>query len=74
MNLIRRSALKNCVLIVTSANMSDHVTFEMLNFDNLALRTLPIEKETDNYVRQVKGACFSKVYIHHYINSKNYSI
>ena len=40
---------------------SGNVTLETLNFDNLALRTLPIDKETKNYVRQVSGACFSRV-------------
>ncbi|KAJ7390021.1 hypothetical protein OS493_027545 [Desmophyllum pertusum] len=36
-------------------------TLETLNLDNLALRTLPIDKEVKNYVRQVQGACFSRV-------------
>lgn len=36
-------------------------TLETLNFDNRALRTLPIDKEVKNYVRQVSGACFSRV-------------
>ncbi|EDO49000.1 predicted protein [Nematostella vectensis] len=36
-------------------------TLETLTFDNLALRSLPIDKETKNYVRQVEGACFSLV-------------
>lgn len=37
-------------------------TLETLNFDNKALRDLPIDPETDgNYRRQVSGACFSKV-------------
>lgn len=36
-------------------------TLETLNFDNLALRSLPIDKESKNYVRQVSGACFSRV-------------
>ena len=36
-------------------------TFQTLNFDNLALRTLPIDPITENYVRQVKNAIFSKV-------------
>ena len=36
-------------------------TLETLNFDNLAQRVLPIEPEEDNFVRQVSGACFSKV-------------
>ena len=36
-------------------------TFETLNFDNLALRSLPIDPITENYVREVKNACFSRV-------------
>lgn len=32
-----------------------------LVFDNLALKKLPIDSETNNYVRQVCGACFSLV-------------
>ena len=41
--------------------MTDKATFETLNFDNLALKTLPIDSVSENYVRLVKGACFSKV-------------
>ncbi|XP_033625295.1 protein adenylyltransferase SelO, mitochondrial-like [Asterias rubens] len=33
---------------------------ESLNFDNLVLRTLPIDPEKKNFTRPVKGACFSK--------------
>lgn len=36
-------------------------TLETLNLDNLVLRSLPIDKELENYVRQVAGACFSHV-------------
>jgi uncharacterized protein YdiU (UPF0061 family) len=36
-------------------------TIDSLKFDNRVLRSLPIDKETRNYVRQVKGAIFSKV-------------
>ncbi|CAF3777533.1 unnamed protein product [Adineta steineri] len=32
-----------------------------IKFDNLALRTLPIDPVEENYVRTVSGACFSKV-------------
>lgn len=35
--------------------------FETLNFDNVALRTLPIDNEKQNYVRRVPGSCFSHV-------------
>ena len=34
---------------------------EGIKFDNLALRTLPIDPIEENYVRSVSGACFSKV-------------
>ncbi|ESO86801.1 hypothetical protein LOTGIDRAFT_128503 [Lottia gigantea] len=36
-------------------------TLETLNFDNLALRSLPIDPSDENRPRQVAGACFSKV-------------
>lgn len=36
-------------------------TLETLNMDNLAVRSLPIDKELKNFVRQVQGACFSRV-------------
>ena len=61
MNLLRRIYLKHFILFTASSNMSNQVTFESLKFDNLALRKLPIDKEADNYVRQVKDACFSKI-------------
>jgi len=32
-----------------------------LKFDNLAIRTLPIDPQTEVYPRQVPGACFSRV-------------
>ena len=34
---------------------------EGIRFDNLALRTLPIDPVEENYVRSVAGACFSRV-------------
>ena len=36
-------------------------TLETLNFDNVALKVLPIDVEKDNYLREVVGACFSRV-------------
>ncbi len=36
-------------------------SLENLNFDNLVLRSLPIDPIKDNYVRVVNGACFSLV-------------
>ncbi|XP_077562926.1 protein adenylyltransferase SelO, mitochondrial-like [Haemaphysalis longicornis] len=46
------------IALALCATMS---TFETLTFDNLALRTLPIDKEKRNYVRTVSGAVFSRV-------------
>lgn len=37
---------------------------DQIKFDNLALRTLPIDPVEENYVRSVSGACFSKVNIY----------
>ena len=34
--------------------MSTMATLETLNFDNLALKSLPIDPEEDNFIRQVK--------------------
>jgi hypothetical protein len=42
----------------TAGNMS---SLEDLVFDNRALKSLPIDPETQNYVRSVAGACFSRV-------------
>lgn len=36
-------------------------TLETLNFDNSALRSLPLDPKEDNSLRQVRGACFSRV-------------
>ena len=36
-------------------------TLETLTFKNLALRSLPIDKETKNVIRQVEAACFTLV-------------
>ena len=48
----------NCFQRRLQRNMA---TLESLKFDNLALRTLPIDPIKENYVRQVKGSCFSLV-------------
>jgi serine/tyrosine/threonine adenylyltransferase len=37
------------------------VTLETLPFDNRALRELPVDPVEENYVREVRGACFSRV-------------
>lgn len=52
---------KNLKTVSSMADQQKHATFETLNFDNLALRSLPIDTITENYVREVKNACFSKV-------------
>ncbi|KAL9966372.1 hypothetical protein ACROYT_G024432 [Oculina patagonica] len=36
-------------------------TLETLNLNNFALRSLPIDKETQNVIRQVEAACFTLV-------------
>lgn len=36
-------------------------SLEQLNFDNVALKKLPLDPSEDPGVRQVKGACFSRV-------------
>ena len=46
---------------VFSSRRANMATLKSLNFDNLALRTLPLDTEKDNYVREVKNACFSPV-------------
>lgn len=40
---------------------------ENIKFDNLALRVLPIDSIQENYVRNVPGACFSKVNFIHFL-------
>ncbi|WAR05983.1 SELO-like protein [Mya arenaria] len=45
-------------LIRSSSKMA---SLESLNFDNLALKSLPLDPEKDNSIRQVSGACFSLV-------------
>ena len=46
---------------VLHRKVTDMTTLETLKFDNLALRSLPIDSVANNYVRSVAGACFSKV-------------
>lgn len=46
---------------MTDIISNEKTKFETLNFDNLTLRTLPIDPIEENYVREVKNACFSKV-------------
>lgn len=42
-------------------SLSKMTILEKLNFDNLAIRELPIDVEERNYVRTVHNACFSRV-------------
>ena len=55
----RSSSFSNSLKI----HLRKHSTqpMEGLKFDNLALRTLPIDPIEENYVRSVSGACFSRV-------------
>lgn len=45
----------------TEHKMQNMSTLETLNFDNIALKRLPLDSEDKNYVRTVSGACFSRV-------------
>ena len=46
---------------IRKMSSDDDKTLETLNFDNLALKRLPIDPIEDNYVREVRNACFSRV-------------
>jgi hypothetical protein len=56
-----------CVLLLKRnrcegvADKNNMATLETLNFDNLVLRSLPIDSIKENFVRQVPSACFSLV-------------
>lgn len=39
----------------------ENTSLDTLNFDNRFTRELPADPETDNFRRQVRGACFSRV-------------
>ena len=61
-NILEFQINRNFKTVSFMADQQKHLaTFETLNFDNLALRSLPIDPITENYVREVKNACFSKV-------------
>ena len=51
----------HCFLNDINKKAQKMTTLETLEFDNLALRRLPIDTEERNYVRTVSGACFSRV-------------
>lgn len=44
-----------------SRQLRGMATLETLNFNNKALKDLPVDPNPDNRQRQVPGACFSKV-------------
>ncbi|KAJ8307321.1 hypothetical protein KUTeg_015405 [Tegillarca granosa] len=50
-----------CTAATLYRKFSNMATLETLKFDNLVLRSLPIDGEEENYRRKVSGACFSKV-------------
>ncbi|XP_065666864.1 protein adenylyltransferase SelO, mitochondrial isoform X2 [Hydra vulgaris] len=51
----------SCLLHIFQNKYYSMSSLKSLNFDNLALRTLPIDKETSNQTRTVVGACFSLI-------------
>jgi hypothetical protein len=53
--------LFNSNFINKMASLSTNKTLDTLNFDNLALKTLPVDSIEENYVREVRNACFSRV-------------
>jgi hypothetical protein len=62
------------VSVVEASSKVSHTTFETLKFDNLVLRTLPIDPITENYVREVKNACFSQVSVIHILFKINFKM
>lgn len=58
--IFRRSALSHAGMGDMGISMS-RSSLERLQFDNVALRKLPLDPSTEPAVRQVRGACFSKV-------------
>ena len=53
--------LMSSAAVVTASSSANNKTFETLHFDNLALRSLPVDPITENYTREVRNACFSRV-------------
>lgn len=63
---LHKKTIQHCLnwnrhLTISSVRMTDKATLETLKFDNQALKSLPIDQIAENYVRQVKNACFSKI-------------
>ena len=55
-----KQLVRACCSVVFKRRMA---TLETLKFDNRALRSLPIDKEEQNYVRTVTGMTFSSMYV-----------
>ena len=55
---------KNKRVLIRTIMADKNVTFESLNFDNLALRALPIDPISENYVREVPNSVFSRVILY----------
>ena len=47
--------------VFTRHTSTMNTVVEKMKFDNLAIRSLPIDLEKNNFTRQVSGACFSLV-------------
>ena len=62
-NLLFSTNLISKMTTLSTSNHGDDRTLETLNFDNLVLRSLPIDTIEENYVREVRNACFSRVRI-----------
>lgn len=75
MNYIKLSTNLNRATVSGYFQKRTMATFETLKFDNKVLRTLPIDPVTENYIREVKNACFSKVFslfvLHVFVLLKN---
>ena len=50
-----------CITWVFQRQQCSMSSLKSLKFDNLVLRTLPLDKETSKHSRTVNGACFSLV-------------
>lgn len=59
---LRLARLRFCLLALHSTMQSQSIrSLAELRFTNRALKKLPIDSITENYVRTVKNACFSRV-------------
>lgn len=58
---LHSSAVRTISLFTRAQSCAGMSKLEELVFDNRALKNLPVETDTQNYVRTVVGACFSRV-------------